>query len=446
MDNLDEPTTIRQIQGLQVAQFLRSCQYTLTITAQTTLALRITHGDHALVTAMISRSMGMSAFLELLLSPLCGRLSDHYGRKPVLLMAGLAKFVPYIMMATKPSMGAIILSTLLTDASFQTYRLAETALLADKVRGLAPLAIATTRVSSMMGLAAVFGNIAGGSLSMVSLRLPYVVAALCTLGNCAVIAFGVTETAGTGAKVAAARQRQEKEDGMQESHPATVTKVSTGPSEQRQLKRRVPLSSRRQLLPSVLCHGRRLRMLTFSALLSDVVDLTFSVRPIFAQQWIGLTPAQYGYAEAFRGLCQLASSVVSAFTIKLAGPRVYTLLSHTVCAAYHAILALATRPLHLLLSYPPMMLGGMGTRNSALTAMFQREGVAAGLGVGETAAGLRLMSSAISVIMTPSYGWLYSTFSPVIMWTVAGCFSIASAALFSFVPPPDMMAEAASIQ
>ena len=147
----------RQVLCLQVGQFLRSCQYTLTVTAQTTLAMRLTGGDHAKVARVLSQAMGLSTLLELLLSPLCGRLSDRFGRKPILIAGGLAKLVPYLLMAFRPSMAAIIFCTLLTDASYHTYKLAEGALLADMLPELEPLAIANARVCSMMGAAAVAG-------------------------------------------------------------------------------------------------------------------------------------------------------------------------------------------------------------------------------------------------------------------------------------------------
>lgn len=174
-------------------------------------------------------------------------------------------------------------------------------------------------------------------------------------------------------------------------------------------------------------------MLTLSSLLSDVVDLTFTVRPIFAQQELGLSSAQYGYFEACRGICQLASRFVSEFTIKRVGGRSYTLISHLVCASYHGILAAASRPVHLLMSYPPMMLGGLGVRSSALVAMHQREGAVQGLGVGETAAGLRLLSSLLSIVWTPLYGWIYGR-SPSALWVVAGGFAIASSGVFALTP------------
>jgi len=433
--SLDDPSIRRQVRCLQVGQFLRSVQYTLTITAQTSLALRLTGGDHARVASVISTCMGASSFLELLLSPLCGRLSDLYGRKPILLLGGAAKCVPYLLMALRPSMGGIIFSTLLTDVSFHTYRLAETSLLADMLTGLEPLAVASTSVSSMMGLAAIIGNIAGGSLSAISLRLPYLVAAACTAGNAAVVLFGLKETAGKRVRgqttVAVAARAGE---GGPVSHPSGGGS-SGGSSGGGGSGGGGGGGGRRSRLPALLCRGPRLRLLTVAAMLSEVVDLTFPIRPIFAQTTLGLSLRQYGYAEATRGICTLFSGRVSRFVLsRLGGARPFSLLAHAVCALYHALLSVASRPWHLFLSYPPMMLGGLGVRNSGVIAMHAREGEACGLGVGETAAGLRFLCSINSILFQPLFGWMYSALGPGVPWAVAGCFAVASGIVIGVTP------------
>eukprot|EP01049_Picozoa_sp_SAG25_P014917 SAG25_NODE_2823_length_1369_cov_1.744094_1_plen_290_part_01 len=256
---LDDPAIRRQIVCVQAGQFLRACQYTLTVTAQTTLGLQLTHGNMALLTALISRAMGASALVELMISPLVGKLSDSLGPKPVLMAGGLAKLVPYLLMAFRPSIASIVLCNVLTDASYHMYRLAEGALLADMLPGLEPLAIASARCASMMGLAAVCGNLVGGALSTVSLRIPYVLGAACSVGNAAVIAWGVR-----------ARPRRRL--------------PPSPPPHARSRHRDVTAEAKAFFrLPALLCRGHRLRMLTLACLLSDVVDLTFPVRPIFAQ-------------------------------------------------------------------------------------------------------------------------------------------------------------------
>jgi hypothetical protein len=68
--------------------------------------------------------------------------------------------------------------------------------------------------------------------------------------------------------------------------------------------------------------------------------------------------------------------------------------------------------------------------------MYQREGVAQGLGVGEATSSLRLLSSALSIVWTPLYGHIYSSASPSAMWLVAGGFSLLSAAVHALTPQP----------
>jgi MFS family permease len=89
----------RTIRALQVGQFLRSCQHAFTNAAQTTLALQITGGNQTVVAAVMSRAGSLSALFELLMNPIVGSLSDNFGRKPIMLCGGMAKFLPYLLCA-----------------------------------------------------------------------------------------------------------------------------------------------------------------------------------------------------------------------------------------------------------------------------------------------------------------------------------------------------------
>ena len=97
---VSDPAVVeRTIRALQVGQFLRSCQHAFTNAAQTTLALQVTGGDQAVVAAFMSRAGSLSSLLELLTNPLVGSLSDNFGRKPIMLAGGMAKFIPYMLCA-----------------------------------------------------------------------------------------------------------------------------------------------------------------------------------------------------------------------------------------------------------------------------------------------------------------------------------------------------------
>ena len=101
------PNTERTIRCLQVGQLLRSSQWAFTNTAQTAIALQLTQGDHARVVQLLSVSTTVSTFLEMVITPWIGALCDRCGRKPLLIAASMAKFVPYISNALSPSLVAM---------------------------------------------------------------------------------------------------------------------------------------------------------------------------------------------------------------------------------------------------------------------------------------------------------------------------------------------------
>ena len=84
----------RTIRSLQLGQLFRSACWAFTNAASTALALRLTNGDHARIVQLISLAGTLSSGLELLLSPWIGLLCDQFGRKPLLVAASMARFVP----------------------------------------------------------------------------------------------------------------------------------------------------------------------------------------------------------------------------------------------------------------------------------------------------------------------------------------------------------------
>ena len=51
--------------------------------------------------------------------------TDAVGRKPVLLLAGTAKLIPYLLLLTAPSMGAIFALNAVQEVAYQMYRLSD---------------------------------------------------------------------------------------------------------------------------------------------------------------------------------------------------------------------------------------------------------------------------------------------------------------------------------
>ena len=136
----------RIVNVLSVGQLLRTGQYAISSMAVNTMALQLTGNNHAAVVAHISRASTFGSLLELLSSPFVGALSDKFGRKPLLLIAGMAKFVPYVLLLVAPSMGAIFALNALQEVAYQLYRLSDASILADCIKDPKRLAVAQTQV------------------------------------------------------------------------------------------------------------------------------------------------------------------------------------------------------------------------------------------------------------------------------------------------------------
>ena len=175
------------IRCLQICNLLRSVQYAVTNTAATALQLHLTGGDHAKVVRVLSVATTLSSALEMVISPFIGRLSDQWGRKPLLLVGGMAKCLPYVMNAISPSLIAFFINNMVGEAAFQVYSeshyiasayffpmiiqrplvgliptlcagLAESSIVADLIKDTRGLAIGTARVKSMGGAAQALGR------------------------------------------------------------------------------------------------------------------------------------------------------------------------------------------------------------------------------------------------------------------------------------------------
>jgi DHA1 family tetracycline resistance protein-like MFS transporter len=116
--------------------------------------------------------------LQFVVSPLLGRLSDRYGRRPVLLVSLACLGVDWLAHAVSPGPWTLVVFHALAGACAGTGTVVN-AYIAD-VTGPGSRARAYGLVGSMFGLGFVAGPTLGGLLGAVDVRLPfYAAAALC---------------------------------------------------------------------------------------------------------------------------------------------------------------------------------------------------------------------------------------------------------------------------
>lgn len=125
------------------------------------------------------------ALLQFLCAPVLGRLSDKYGRRPVLLLSLFGAGVDYIFMAFAPNLGLLFLGRLIAGISGASYTVA-TAYLAD-ISDDSNRAKNFGLMGAGFGLGFILGPAIGGLVASQGLMYPFLVSAFLNLVN---FAFG----------------------------------------------------------------------------------------------------------------------------------------------------------------------------------------------------------------------------------------------------------------
>ncbi len=116
------------------------------------------------------------AFMQFLLSPTIGNLSDRFGRRPVLLASLATLTVNYVIMALSPVLWLLFVGRVISGAAGATHATA-TSYMAD-ISPPEKRAQNFALVSAAFGIGFVIGPVIGGLAGEVSPRTPFVVAAI----------------------------------------------------------------------------------------------------------------------------------------------------------------------------------------------------------------------------------------------------------------------------
>ena len=165
------PCQAATLRWLSVGGFANANIWSLINTAQTGIGLQLAPSRGHLL-AMMSTIITISAAGQFLLLPLCGKLCDTVGRRPVLMARGVCTTIFPLALALRPSYPIFCIARLLQNMTSPFYRTAVDAALADVFEGQA-LAVASAKVESAQGLAMLIGPLVGGALAERSFRLCY---------------------------------------------------------------------------------------------------------------------------------------------------------------------------------------------------------------------------------------------------------------------------------
>lgn len=140
-------------------------------------------GNHALA-AEITGWFGFAwAAMQFIGSPILGSLADRFGRRPVLLLSSAGLGADYLLMALAPNLHWLFVGRLLSGITAATFSTAS-AYIAD-ITPPEQRAGKFGMLGAAFGLGFIVGPAIGGLLGHVSLRLPFWVAAGCSLLNTA---------------------------------------------------------------------------------------------------------------------------------------------------------------------------------------------------------------------------------------------------------------------
>jgi MFS transporter, DHA1 family, tetracycline resistance protein len=132
------------------------------------------------------------SLMQLLCAPLLGRLSDHYGRRPIIMLGLLGSSISYVIYGIAASFAVLLISRAVhgacagTIATAQAY-VADTTTESERAHGMG-------MIGAAFGLGFVFGPALGGLLGHSSLRVPVFFAAILTLANLIFAALALPES------------------------------------------------------------------------------------------------------------------------------------------------------------------------------------------------------------------------------------------------------------
>ena len=121
------------------------------------------------------------AIMQFLFAPLMGILSDKFGRRPILLLALLGLGIDYIFHAFAPSIGWLFVGRVFAGITGASITVA-TAYIAD-ISTPEKKAQNFGMIGAAFGLGFIIGPVIGGLAAIVSLQLPFLIAAGLTLLN-----------------------------------------------------------------------------------------------------------------------------------------------------------------------------------------------------------------------------------------------------------------------
>lgn len=149
-----------------------------------------TYDASLFVVGMLTSTLALAQFF---FAPLLGKMSDRYGRKPILLFCIGANALSFIVTGAAPNLFVVFLGMVLQGIGTAGVLPAALAYIADITKGNERSAY-ISRVTGTFALGFMVGPVVGGLLSSISLAFPFYVAFVIGLLNLVIIKLFLPET------------------------------------------------------------------------------------------------------------------------------------------------------------------------------------------------------------------------------------------------------------
>jgi len=334
-------------------------------------------GNEAVRTATILGQLASaSAAGELLLSGTFGKLSDAYGRKPLLILSPAACVFARFVVTLNPTVPVLLGARFVTSLLVPMYWLSFQATIADCFgRNTTKLAVLGSRVQAAMGLGYSLSSIVGGLLTAVDVRLAY--AASCALGASVMMLV------------------------------ATRLRETLGLSRRKPFHPHEALSSVQPLLfLSLFRRGWDMSRLSLVFLLQSTINGMGDLWQVIAREMRGWGAAQCGQFAALAGIATMGGTLLTAPGMRLLGPRGFTVASNGASAASAVMLAHAHTTPTAFAGVLPMALGSGKVQpvNARITSLAEEQNVPQG----QLAAERSTLNAVVRVLSPTLYAWLFA--------------------------------------
>jgi MFS transporter, DHA1 family, tetracycline resistance protein len=145
------------------------------------LIIHFEHGDMAMAATQTGIFAFVWAAMQFVFAPVTGALSDHFGRRPIVLLSNFGLGCDYILMAVSPTLGWLFLGRIISGITSASYPTAN-AYIAD-VTAPEKRAAKFGMLGAAFGLGFIVGPAVGGVLGGMGLRYPFWAAAGLSLAN-----------------------------------------------------------------------------------------------------------------------------------------------------------------------------------------------------------------------------------------------------------------------